>query len=771
MNWTSSSKKHGKVKRNELRDSCLHQNHTVADGCRSVLGCDGSRLRIPPACRLGRGVGGRVTVAHHVDVLPVTTLEILPEKPTQLVVRPLAVSVPEVATSSLDPGSTERSAAANPSNRSGDWTRWITSFWAAGACIALLQLLAAFRHLKRLKAASQPADGSWAVLVNDLRQTLSISKQANVRIGANPGPLTFGALRKTILLPATVNEWSVDRRRLVLAHELAHVKRDDGLGQLLCQVVCTVYWFNPLIWYAVRQLGIERERACDDYVLVGLGGSAPDYADHLLQIARGLNGGFVRLAASMAHPSQLKLRVLSILDPRIRRRQMTRFTMAVLLSLTAVVTLGLGSIQVARLSAMPLPAVFLPLHLPVPVAPPSQTVVRPAQTVRQEPGFVVDRLPITYPTEAKQKRIEGTVIVELNFNSNGEIVDSRVLSGPEELRQAAIQTALYNNYAIGSARSLQVMVDFKIASAGTGEISGNTTTPSRGPLPGVTVTATNTETGIGVVSVTNEVGAYRFSGLRPGTYRLTARLNGFQDQSYNPPIGDSQQVRLNFSMQAGGTGGSRVWSIPSISPISLPDQFPDGMVQNLVLIGLPQPALAEMSDKLQNVKGQKMTTALLAQVRASIKETSWGDKPAGFVVSSRTDGTVDLLIKFSARAEAIVVEVLSNGVVNNAGKRTPALDDAQPSPGQVRFAGNLIQEVRPVYPEQAKDSKIQGVVVLEVDVAANGRVSDASVVTGHPVLIPPALDAVRQWVYKPTLLAGQPVEAVSTVTFNFALLQ
>jgi protein TonB len=110
--------------------------------------------------------------------------------------------------------------------------------------------------------------------------------------------------------------------------------------------------------------------------------------------------------------------------------------------------------------------------------------------------------------------------------------------------------------------------------------------------------------------------------------------------------------------------------------------------------------------------------------------------------------TVDLLIKFSARAETINIDVLSNGVVNkNAGKPAPA------------------------YPQVAKDNKLQGVVVLEVDVAANGTVSDATVVTGPAVLVQPALDAVRQWVYKPTLLAGQPVEAVSTVTFNFAILQ
>lgn len=691
-------------------------------------------------------------------VLPAKTLEILPEKQAQPVVRPVAVSVPGFATPSYGTRSAGPQEAANPS---WNWTRWAMLLWALGACIALLPLFAAFRHLRRLKAASQPVDEPWAGLIIDLRQKLSLSTNIDVRIGANPGPLTFGVLRKTILLPAASNEWPVERRRLVLAHELAHVKRNDGLGQLLCQVVCTVYWFNLLIWHAVHRLSIERERACDDYVLVTAGGSATDYADHLLQIARGLNGGLGMLAASMAHPSQLKLRVLSILDSKTRRTQMTRFTMAVLLSVTVLATLGLGVIQVGRLSAMPLPAIFLPAPLPGATAPQSPGVVRTSQAVRQEPGFLVNRLPISYPIEAGQKGIEGSVIVGLNFNAKGEIVDSRVLSGPEELRQAAIQTALYNNYAIGIARSLQVSVDFKLPAAGTGQITGTTTGSSRVPLPGVTVTATNNETGTGGVSVTNEAGAYRFSGLRPGGYTLTARLAGFQDSTLNAvTLGDSQQVRLNFSMQSAGAGGNRTWSIPSLSPIfSRPDQFPPNVVQNLSLIGLPQAALAEMTEKLQNVKGQKMTTALLAQVRASIKETSWGDKPAGFVVSSRTDGTLDLSIKFfSARAEEIILEILSNGAVNSAGKPFPAPD-------------GLVKAVRPVYPQEAKDKNIQGVVVLEVDIAPNGTVSDTAVITGSPLLIAPALDAVRQWVYKPTLLAGQPVEAVSTVALNFALVQ
>ena len=97
----------------------------------------------------------------------------------------------------------------------------------------------------------------------------------------NPGPLTSGIFRQVILLRPDAGAWPLAQRRLVLAHEMAHAKRRDGLGQLLCQLACAVYWFNPLVWYAVRQLRVARERTCDDFGL-GLGESAPDYADSLL---------------------------------------------------------------------------------------------------------------------------------------------------------------------------------------------------------------------------------------------------------------------------------------------------------------------------------------------------------------------------------------------------------------------------------------------------------------------------------------------------------
>src|SRR5262252_7845484 len=84
-------------------------------------------------------------------------------------------------------------------------------------------------------------------------------------------------------------------------------------------------------------------------------------------------------------------------------------------------------------------------------------------------------------------------------------------------------------------------------------LGGTASDPSRALIPGVTVTATNTATGIVSTTVTNETGSYNFPSLQTGTYKVTAELAGFQTQTYNDvTLGVSQQVRLNFSLTVGG---------------------------------------------------------------------------------------------------------------------------------------------------------------------------------------------------------------------------
>jgi len=131
-----------------------------------------------------------------------------------------------------------------------------------------------------------------------------------------------------VIMPTDADGWSESRLRIVLLHELAHVKRRDCLTHMLGQAACAFHWFNPLAWLAVKRARTERERACDDLVLArGTRGS--DYADQLLEMARVLRGDrFPALlggaSLAMAHRSQLEGRLIAILDPRVPRSGLTR---------------------------------------------------------------------------------------------------------------------------------------------------------------------------------------------------------------------------------------------------------------------------------------------------------------------------------------------------------------------------------------------------------------------------------------------------------------
>jgi len=83
--------------------------------------------------------------------------------------------------------------------------------------------------------------------------------------------------------------------------------------------------------------------------------------------------------------------------------------------------------------------------------------------------------------------------------------------------------------------------------------------------------------------------------------------------------------------------------------------------------------------------------------------------------------------------------------------------------------GNLIHRVQPQYPRLARQARIQGSVVLRAIISREGRIENLQVISGHPLLVPAALDAVRQWRYRPFLLNDQPVEVETQVTINFTL--
>jgi protein TonB len=115
------------------------------------------------------------------------------------------------------------------------------------------------------------------------------------------------------------------------------------------------------------------------------------------------------------------------------------------------------------------------------------------------------------------------------------------------------------------------------------------------------------------------------------------------------------------------------------------------------------------------------------------------------------------------------------GVVGGVVGGLPSAPPPPPPPAApVRVGGNIkaptkTKDVRPIYPQIAQSARVQGVVIIEATIGADGRVKDARVLRSIPLLDQAALDAVKQWVFTPTLLNGVPVPVIMTVTVNFTL--
>ena len=375
------------------------------------------------------------------------------------------------------------------------------TMWVLGMTFVLLRLAMATRAVQRMKeAASTTADDNWRQLVTELCSAFDIRRPVRLLFGEKHlSPMTWSVWRHTILLPSTAEEWSTERRRLVLAH----VKRNDGLLQILVQLACGFYWFNPMVWYAAHRVRIEREHACDDRVL-SLGAEAVDYADHLVQVVRGLAARRSLMLASvlMAQPSQLEGRLVSILDFGARRRTMSRREMILLCTLAGLITSSIAAIGIA--AAVPLPPVLVP---PMTVALPSFAPLLPAKpaaipksasTAPSPPGYtketveaveatpqetetpirvgagvtpptVIFRVEPTYTDEAREAKYEGTVVAKVTIHKDGTLTLDNVIRALdyglteraiEALEQWKFKPAMKDDEPV--AVSLTVEVNFNL---------------------------------------------------------------------------------------------------------------------------------------------------------------------------------------------------------------------------------------------------------------------------------------------------------------------
>lgn len=231
----------------------------------------------------------------------------------------------------------------------------VVALWALGAVVVLARLGIGIVRARRLVRGAR------------FVETLDVGgRPVQVRISKTiETPAVTGLLDAVVLLPHEAESWTAERRRIVLAHELAHVTSHDCLVSVLAQVAVAMHWFDPLVWIAARRLRMERELAADDRVLEQ-GVLASTYAEHLLALAtsqRAVPAGVL----AMAERSHVADRIRAVLAAR-RGRPSGRARLA----------MATGSLAFATLIACATPDRE---PAPAPVNEPSKSDTRAVTTI------------------------------------------------------------------------------------------------------------------------------------------------------------------------------------------------------------------------------------------------------------------------------------------------------------------------------------------------------------------------------------------------------
>jgi beta-lactamase regulating signal transducer with metallopeptidase domain len=308
--------------------------------------------------------------------------------------------------------------------------------WLLGTGVLMARLGLGLLSSRRVFARSEPVlESEWTDRLREGCERLGIETRVALRRSGRVAlPLSMGFLRPAILLPLDSSAYAASRRSAVILHELAHVRRRDCASQLLSQLGAALFWWNPLVWLATREMRLLSERASDDLAL-GAGARPSEYAHDLLDLARGLKKDRATTIGSvaMAHRSRFEERLLAILDPRIARGAASpRFVIAAgaaaspfVLSLAMVApTSAIQSAPVAQVEE---------LERPVPVEP----VARAQEPeVLEEPG---ERQAPETPEQKGPRSAADQSAIDAAKAALGEALDDPEESVREQALHALVQ--------------------------------------------------------------------------------------------------------------------------------------------------------------------------------------------------------------------------------------------------------------------------------------------------------------------------------------------
>lgn len=192
--------------------------------------------------------------------------------------------------------------------RGGDWQAAVPWVWLVGTAASLLRAAVAQARYSHGLRGAMPLHAS-AVALPVLRAP-----------SAAIGPVLVGAIRPRIVVPMDFEaRYTEEERVLVLAHEVMHARRRDGLWSLVAQLLASLFWFHPLTWWALGALRHDQELACDAAVLRAHPGCWRRYADALLKVSAEVPALPVGCSWSSPHPLRERIAMLNVSSPSIAR--------------------------------------------------------------------------------------------------------------------------------------------------------------------------------------------------------------------------------------------------------------------------------------------------------------------------------------------------------------------------------------------------------------------------------------------------------------------
>jgi TonB family protein len=304
--------------------------------------------------------------------------------------------------------------------------------WLVIGAVSLVRLRRAATPLEPVPPAFADAQARLGV-----RATIAVADRVS-------GPITFGLVRPIVIVPPSVLELGADVQEAIACHELLHVRRRDWVDEIAEEVIRTVFWFHPAVWWLVDRIQLSREQVVDQEA-IALTASRERYVQALVSVALARRSIALVPAPLFLRRSHLKQRITRILQ------ETTMTTRRMIASLTlSSAAIGLSAVLAVR--AFPLQAEAQPLS--------GSSNGDPVSIVKGGDHLLHAALP-EYPRRALEQKVEGDVVLEATLDERGEVADARVLSGPDELRKASLESVLNWHYAPAALRSISTEVTLR----------------------------------------------------------------------------------------------------------------------------------------------------------------------------------------------------------------------------------------------------------------------------------------------------------------------